>query len=482
MITFTELAGSILVPTVAAETDFTSGRTALAPIDKRLLLLGYKTSTGSATANTEIKRITSLARAKEYFGIGSQIAVMAEMALQQSTALEIYGLAYTESAGVAATGTITFATTATGTGTALIYVGGRRYAIGIAKSDTPTVAGDNLAAAINAEDNAPFTANNVTGTVTITARNKGLAGNTIGLRGSITSGIGTTVTASGTALANGTLEGDPTTALANAAGTRYHVIAINCNDATATGKLKTHLDSVSSALEQKWGFGIVGSNDNETTAAALATGYDSYRMQIVWSEKNEQPCFELAGAFAGLRAARVTRNIHLNDEELKGVRVPYDETVWPLRSEETAAIAAGLVVLRPSRDGKITVVRDIVAKTTTPEFRDAEIQEISDYVDADLIQIFKARIKGKSLKVLSPAGTPNVVTLASAKRILHERMRVWDKQLDYTEGADTDIDNGETACEQNPYDPTRLDVGYLFRPNFPLHVVAIKKTFTTPTV
>jgi hypothetical protein len=124
----------------------------------------------------------------------------------------------------------------------------------------------------------------------------------------------------------------------------------------------------------------------------------------------------------------------------------------------------------------------IIEGAITPAFRDAEPMEISDYIDEDLISNAMTKFKGQALKVSSAAGTPNVLTPDRFKVFLHERMRIWDTVLDYTQGAETDIKAGRTVAEQNAQDTCRLDVGYPFRPVFGAHVIAIRKDFTTPDI
>ena len=87
-------------------------------------------------------------------------------------------------AGVAATGTITITGTATEDGTLIFYVGSKKsnkYTIAVADTDTPTIIGDAIVTAITADANAFVTSANVTGVVTLTAKNAGTFGNTLGI-------------------------------------------------------------------------------------------------------------------------------------------------------------------------------------------------------------------------------------------------------------------------------------------------------------
>jgi phage tail sheath gpL-like len=480
-LTFSELAGDILVPTVAVETDLASSAVSLPSLSKRLLLTGYKTSAGSAAVST-VHRVTTLKKAIGLFGIGSQLAVMFEAALRVSRSIPIYCMAVVESGGVAASGTVTLATNATGSGTLSVWVAGRLFRVGFEKDDTPTVVGDALEAAINAHPNLPVTANNTAGAVVLTARNKGLGGNTIRYRSTITPSVGMTSTDTGAVFTSGTLEGDPTAALATIEGQRFHHICSFCSDDTAFGKYKTHVAKVSSALEQQWCFASCATTAAVSDATTLTTALDDYRTQVVHLESADQPEYEIAAAFAALRCKIVNRNQTLDYLELPGITAPFAEDKWPTRADEQAALEGGVVPLRPMRNGTVVVVRNVVSRKTSPAFRDAEPMEISDYIDEDLISNAMTKFKGQALKVSSPAGTPNVLTPDRFLVFLHERMRIWDTVLDYTQGAETDIKAGRTVAEQNAQDTCRLDVGYPFRPVFGAHVIAIRKDFTTPDI
>lgn len=479
-IVFSELAGDIRVPTVAVETDLDTGRQGVPSLSKDLLLVGYQTSAGSASVGA-INRVTSVQKAIELHGIGSMLAVMVEAALRVSPRIPIYTMPVTESAGVAASQTVTLANNATAVGTLSVWVAGRLFRVGIETGDTPTVIGDALEAAVNAHANLPVTASNSTGTVTFTARQKGIGGNTIAIRSEITASIGTTSTDGAAYLASGTLEGDPTTQLANAEGQRFHIIACWANDPTTVAIFKTHINKQSTATVQKWGFVIAPSCESIASAVTDAATYDAYRVQLVNLYLSDVPEYELCAAFAALRTKEVNRNKTLDYLELTGIPAPYNQTGWPATDDEQTALEGGVAVLRPMRNGGgCQVVRNVHTRVTTPAFYDCEPLEISDYIDEDLISMAKLRFARKSLKVSSPAGTPNVVTPERFLIFLHERMRIWDIELDYTQGAEADIEAGATKAQQNASDTSRLDVGYPFRPVFGLHVIAVRKEFTTP--
>lgn len=482
-IIFSELDGTINVPTTAVETDLDAGAVGLPSLNKRLLILANATSAGTATEGDALP-ISDLADAIEKWGIGSNVAVMVEAALRISKRIPLFGMSYPESAGVVATGIVTLATPAAGNGALSITVAGRTFKVGVQTLDSETVVAAAMVLKINAHPNLPVTAANVAGVLTMTSRLKGTQANTIRYRSKITSGIGMTSADTGAVFVGGTLAGDPTAVLAAIEAQRFHIIALDTDDAAAAAVLETHLEAQSDALTQRWGFGIQGAVGNLPAAVAAALTFDSFRMQLIWHQGSDQPIFELAAAYGAERARITRRNQTLDDHKLAGITAQFDESLWPNHSDEDGAIVGGVVPIRPLRSGEIEIVRNVLTKpqSVTPAFQDAEPMEISDFIDEDLISFAKARFSDSALKVLSPAATPGVVTPARFKLLLHERMRHWDTVLDYTQGAEADIQAGATRVEPNTSDNSRLDSAYPFRPVFGAHVLAIKKTFTAPPI
>lgn len=171
--------------------------------ERSILLIGGM-ATGSALTGELKDNIISKAEFNNFFGAKSQIA-KGGRALIDALSIskikpKISAIGLTDNAsGVAATGTIAFSGTATETGTLTAYIDSKRngkYTLAITTGDTATIIGANLAALITANTYSPVTAINTTGSVALTATNKGTQGNTIGLKvdGSV-GGITVTITA-----------------------------------------------------------------------------------------------------------------------------------------------------------------------------------------------------------------------------------------------------------------------------------------------
>lgn len=143
----------------------------------KALLMGQKLS-GGTKDELEVFRIQSADMAAQYGGVGSQAHRIAIQWFANNKTTETYMILIDdEGAAAAAEGTITASGTATADGTIHLLINGVSIQVGVLIDDTATVVGDAIEAAINAVTKLPVTAANSTGTVTLTAQNKGEVGN-----------------------------------------------------------------------------------------------------------------------------------------------------------------------------------------------------------------------------------------------------------------------------------------------------------------
>ena len=152
-----------------------------------MLFVGGKVAAGTATSGVLYKSIANDNSEDTLFGANSMLAGMIREAKKINKVTRIDAIPLDDAGGgVAATGTFGITgTKATEAGTLIFTVGSdtnHKYSVAIAVDDTPTDVGDALDALILADTDAPFSSANVTGTITITADNKGTDGNKIGLR------------------------------------------------------------------------------------------------------------------------------------------------------------------------------------------------------------------------------------------------------------------------------------------------------------
>ncbi len=178
-ISFNNIPANIRVPLFYAEVDNSMANTGANNL--KTLLIGQKTANGLATTGKPFL-LTSGSKGEEQAGLGSQLATMNNAYRANDGFGEVWAIALEDPAsGVAATGRFTVASAAESAGTIYIYVDGERVQVGVAAKDDVATIAQAIAAGINAKPSLPVTASASAGTVTVTAKNKGLWTNDITL-------------------------------------------------------------------------------------------------------------------------------------------------------------------------------------------------------------------------------------------------------------------------------------------------------------
>ncbi|WP_188260869.1 phage tail sheath subtilisin-like domain-containing protein [Azospirillum tabaci] len=177
---FSSIPSNIRVPLFYAEVD--GSQAGYFTQDQRALLIGQMLPAGAATAGVPVQ-VSSADQARALFGAGSMLALaMAAYRINDDFG-EVWCLPLADDgAAVAATGTVALTGTATAAGALSLYIAGKRVQQGVATGASGATVATALAAAINANTDLPVTAAADTGTVTLTAKNKGPLGNDIDLR------------------------------------------------------------------------------------------------------------------------------------------------------------------------------------------------------------------------------------------------------------------------------------------------------------
>lgn len=139
---------NLRAPFVAVEFNNTRATQGAAPLPYTALIIGQKTGQGTATANTRY-RVTNADEVSILAGRGSQLHRMALKWFANNTSTETWiGVLDDNSAGVFASGTLTFTGPATETGTLSLYVGGNLVSVGVASGDSASTIAGNVATAL----------------------------------------------------------------------------------------------------------------------------------------------------------------------------------------------------------------------------------------------------------------------------------------------------------------------------------------------
>ncbi|BAO88917.1 phage tail sheath subtilisin-like domain-containing protein [Caballeronia cordobensis] len=294
----------------------------------RTLLIGQKLAAGTATANVP-QLVSSSDQAKTLFGVGSMLARMHAKYREGDSFGEVWCIALDDpGAGAAATGSFAITGPATAAGTLNAYIGADRVQIAVASGDTAATLATALAAAINANPDLPVTASAATGTVTVTARNKGALGNDVFLHMNQKGAAGGEYTPSGVA-----------------------VTITAMNGGTAVPSLAS---AVAAMGDDEYDF-IIEPYADTTTLDLMRTTMNDTTGRWAWNRQIYGHVYSaLRGSFAALQAAGVVRN----DQHVTvaGMETLDPNPVW----EYVAAYGARNAVFiaadpaRPTQTGELT--------------------------------------------------------------------------------------------------------------------------------
>jgi phage tail sheath gpL-like len=309
-IVLTGLAANDPVPGVYVETNFAQGEATGSSAQRAIVCLANRSSAGSATVDSTIygpDTLVPLQTEADMIALGGPGSEAHRMfrriaAVNRDTA--VYWVFVTASAGTAASGTAVLATTATGNGSHRLWVGDEFVDTAIATGDTAINIATAICTSVNARTHWPVTAaNSGTATVTLTAKIAGPRGNWIRYMAAITSGIGTTTTATSDAfLASGATADSNTTALATILPRRFYYIVSAAEDATQYGALVSQVNTQAAPTTGIRQRAFAGSVDTLANATTVATGINAARAELIWSEKSPFTPAELAANNAAVYA------------------------------------------------------------------------------------------------------------------------------------------------------------------------------------
>jgi len=297
--------------------------------------------------------------AAEYFGYGSQVHLMAKAAIEANPYVALSACALDDAgAGVAASGAITIDATAVAAGTLTVYIGYQTAQIAVAKDDTAAEIAQALAIQMQAQASLPIMAavdTSVAGKVNITAKNKGVVGNSIGITYTITNAAITTTIVD---MASGSADPDIDDALAEVVSEQYHLIATPYNDQTSLETMRDHLDLVSGPLEQRPAVGVYGFTGALASATTLAGNVNHGRILSAYARNTKSMPLEIAAAMASILAFEEDPARPLNTLELKKIHAPsIDDRLT--RTEQESCLYNGVTPLEVGPGEKVQIVRAI---------------------------------------------------------------------------------------------------------------------------
>jgi phage tail sheath gpL-like len=308
-IQFTYYPESNRVPGVYVEMDPSQANAAQTL--QRSLLLGSITEDGDAVPLQPIE-VQSLTQVQLACGRGSMLAQMAQNYLLGDDFGDLWILPYADNpAGQAATGSIKFAGPCTVPGTFNIYVGGVRVQIGVNLNDDGAAMATKFAAAVTSNPDLAVDAVAATDTVTLTAKNKGEAGNDIDLRINYLGQLGGEFTPQGVtatiiAMTGGTGNPDITPGLANLSDQTYDFIVVPYTDTANLNAMEVFLSDYQgrwSWEQMLYGGAFSAYRGTLGELTAFGTARNDQHMAVMGFDDSPDPAWVWAAQIGGYCAA-----------------------------------------------------------------------------------------------------------------------------------------------------------------------------------
>jgi phage tail sheath gpL-like len=305
-ITFNDVPSNLRVPFVAVEFDASAAAQGPALLAYRMLIIGQKTSAGSATANT-LHKVTSVEDVIELAGRGSMLHRQAVAAFASNKMTEKWiGVLADDAGGVAAVRTITVTGPATAAGTIALYLGGRRVSVAVASGDVQNDIATAIEAALDADLDLPVTASVATNVVTITFRHKGVVGNSYDIRDSYRDGeaLPAGVSLAYASTVTGTTNPALTSLIAAMGDSWFQILTHPYTDATSLSAIEAELADRFGSMRMIDGLAITSASGSHGTLTTLGDGRNSPH-SVILAQPGENPLtppMEFAAEAAGIVA------------------------------------------------------------------------------------------------------------------------------------------------------------------------------------
>lgn len=338
---------------------------------ERLLFVGQQLAGGTATSGALQENILSDKAEDTLFGSASPLATAIRRGRRRNAETQLDAIGIDDNgAGAAATGALVVTGTATEAGTLTFYVGSKKfnkYIIAVSDTATATAIGDLIVTALLADTNSLVTGVNTTGSVALTAKSKGLFGNTIGLK---STGTVAGLTVALTAMASGAT--DPVlTGIFDVIGKqRYQGIVwqFDGNTAELTDFLESRFNVTNDVLD---GIGFVGKTDTHANHLSTLGGLNfktlSYNVDKLINDADHRgpavldlPYTKVA-EFAAIRALKRTDESVLGDLVIS--RSPLDSFGGPHQNSKPYAN---------------TPFPDLLVPEVGDSFTDVEVGQLND--------------------------------------------------------------------------------------------------------
>lgn len=487
MISMNQIPANLRVPLFYMEFDNSGAVQGGVTQEYRTLLIGNKLNAGTAGA-LSLNRITSVEQAEGLFGVGSVLADMVAAHLKINKIQPVYAVPMADNgAGVAASGKLSFTGPASASGIIYLLIGGRLIEVGVTSGDAATAIATAAAAAITADTRCLCSAA-VDGTnayeVNLTAKNKGVHGNSIDVRHShyegqaLPTGVGLTITA----MASGAGNPDVSSVWPVIGDQQYILTVTPWTDATNLGKVETEFADRFGPLNAADGFALYGVRGTFGDLVTIGEGRNSQFTTFMGVKGPSNPW-----VWASQVAAQVALAASI-DPARPFATLPLSSVIAPKKTEQftleerNQLLYAGISTFMVDSGGNV-LIEKMITSFKKNAFGSPDTSYLSlntpltlSYLRFDL----KAKITSKYPRhKLASDGTrfapgQAIVTPLVIKAEIIAKFREWE-QKGLVEGVDQF--KAQLIVERNADNPNRVDV--LMPPDLvnQFDVLAIKNQF-----
>lgn len=371
-ISFLSIPVDIRTPGQFIEIDHTKAVSGLPSMPRKLLLIGQRLAGGLVAAATPV-RVLSASAGQSAFGRGSMLARMCaatHKVVDRYGLIDVWAVALDDDvAGVAAVGTLVLSGSVTQAGVLTVYIAGERVRVAASLADSAAVLANRLTAAINALPDLPVTAVAVDNTVTITARNKGLAGNAISVLtayyddDALPAGIGVAITA----MAGGAANPDVLDAIAAMGEDWYYSIVSPYTDQASLAALEGEMDTRWGPMQQRAGHVFVAADGTHAALTTLGSARNSPHTSIWGLAACPNWALERAAAWAAVCEyfGAIDPAMPLQNLVVPGVLAPTVKARF-IRNERELLLRDGVSTSVVDDGGNVLIERVITTYQTNP--------------------------------------------------------------------------------------------------------------------
>ena len=469
---FNEVPVGSLTPFFYVEIDNSGAFEGSTTIPWQQLLIGQQLP--SKSAPKEIVQVQDLSQVGDLVGVGSQLYGMVEASLASNSSQPLFILPLSDAAtSVAATGSLAFTGTATASGAIYLMVGGRVVTVGVDATDTAAEVATAVAAAINAMASLAVTATAVTGTVTLTAKNKGTAANELDVRLNHYQGEAPPVgiACEVTAMSGGSV--DPDLSIEGVAGIIanrwFQAITLAWSSAEALTYMETELATRWKANSMTGGVVYVAKNVAFSSLTTFGDARNSPFSVVVNAENVPTAPWEFAAETAALAAYYCAidpaRPLQTLGYSFSKAPTQSQENSW---GENEALLQKGVATFTVSQDRTVRIQRMVTSYKTSPSgaadlsYRDVETVYTLQAIRYDWAVYMRNKYPRHKLASDGANFGPGqpVITPKTGRAEALNRFKVWE-ELGWVEGLDAF--KASLVVERNSGDVNRLD--FLLRPN-----------------